>query len=461
MLQAFLAIGRRSLAQQGPASGVLHAAERGAATATVAAPLALAGRGDQRPQAGKAVGTDQPGGDQRLQGVFQLAGQQVGVMHQLIEEQGAVFTEHRIHPLRLQAQVAALQCRAQRSPQPQAGTWQQHQWRAAQGGGRCTGRQASPRELAGAAGFIQPSRVVVLDAAGQQVGLPGTCRCGITLELFQHFAERSGALQARGRAQVLPVEQKAHEILQADRLYFPAQALDRVAVDTCQQVPFAPLQVRGAGAEVAAHHIAFGFQARQCLFEVAHGQLQGRGDLRQGQWAKATEACAQQFNQRGVGIQGLIETGQCRNIRYQRRVRVQRAQQCQALPGKPQPLQATGSPCARQFIKPRLPAGIGRDFALADAAQAHQRFMHFITAGRRRPGFGFNRRDGVGIQGTQVVAALHLVPASVEHSLGAPFFQRRIVEKGVGAGIENGRRQGRRGGQVTADQSDPALFDTP
>ncbi|MNZ92544.1 hypothetical protein D3C78_1115720 [compost metagenome] len=67
-------IGCRGFAQQGPASGVVHAAEQRTAPTARATALTFTGRGDQCTQAGEAVGADQAGRDQRLQRVFQLTG---------------------------------------------------------------------------------------------------------------------------------------------------------------------------------------------------------------------------------------------------------------------------------------------------------------------------------------------------------------------------------------------------
>ena len=69
---------------------------------------------------------------------------------------------------------------------------------------------------------------------------------------------------------MLPIEQKAHEILQCHRLDFPAQALDRVAMNARQQMTFAPLFFTHAGAEVTAQHVAFLFQACQGLGKRHH-----------------------------------------------------------------------------------------------------------------------------------------------------------------------------------------------
>ncbi|MNJ52834.1 hypothetical protein D3C77_481890 [compost metagenome] len=75
-----------------------------------------------------------------------------------------------------------------------------------------------------------------------------------------------------------------------------------------QQVALTPLQCRLHVEEVAAHDIAFSFQTGQCLFGIRCGQLQRVGDLRGSKRTEATQACAQQFNQRCVSIQRLVKS---------------------------------------------------------------------------------------------------------------------------------------------------------
>jgi hypothetical protein len=77
---------------------------------------------------------------------------------------------------------------------------------------------------------------------------------------------------------VLPVEQKPHEILQRHRLDFPAQALDRVAMNPCQQMTLAPLFFGRTRREAAAQHITFAFQLRQCLGNLCPGQAERIGN---------------------------------------------------------------------------------------------------------------------------------------------------------------------------------------
>ncbi len=118
-----------------------------------------------------------------------------------------------------------------------------------------------------------------------------------------------------------------------------------------------------------------------------------------------------------------------------------------------------GAPGFGQRLQPRGPGW--RDFAGGDAAQAHQRFVHLIHALRRRPGFFAYASDGFCIQSTQVVGALRIAPAAVQHGLGTSLLQRRVIQKGVGACAENFCGHGRRRRQIAADQAHLAAFHTP
>ncbi|MNK89579.1 hypothetical protein D3C87_1095930 [compost metagenome] len=68
---------------------------------------------------------------------------------------------------------------------------------------------------------------------------------------------------------MLPVEQETHEVLQRHRLDFPPQTLDRVAVNSRQQMPLAPLFFRAAWGEPTAQHVAFALQLRQGLGDLS------------------------------------------------------------------------------------------------------------------------------------------------------------------------------------------------
>ncbi len=93
MFQGLVVIHSLPAPQQCPAPGIIHAADKRAASTSTAALLALARRGDQRTQAGEAVGVHQASANQFLQGDFQFGAQQVRFMNQLIEKQRAVLTQ--------------------------------------------------------------------------------------------------------------------------------------------------------------------------------------------------------------------------------------------------------------------------------------------------------------------------------------------------------------------------------
>ena len=130
---------------------------------------------------------------------------------------------------------------------------------------------------------------VVLDARKQQFRLPRPGGAGKPLQLAQHFGQRLRTTQALVRCQVLPVEQKAHEVLEADRFDLPAQAFHGVAMNARQQMAFAPLQVGCTRAEMPAQHIAFSFQAGQCLLDGWQRLAKRCGYLWRGAGAMATQ----------------------------------------------------------------------------------------------------------------------------------------------------------------------------
>ncbi|MNH19449.1 hypothetical protein D3C79_791870 [compost metagenome] len=165
---------------------------------------------------------------------------------------------------------------------------------------------------------------VVLDPCRQQLCFPGAGRGWETLQLVKHLGHGLRPTQLFVGRKVLPVKQKAHEVLQAYRLDLPAQAFDCVAMDARQQVAFAPLQLDLTWAELAAQHVALCFQAGQCLFDGCLRLAQWCRDLRQGQRAVAAQAGAQQLAQCTVRVQGLVEAGEHVEVGLQTCIRIQR-----------------------------------------------------------------------------------------------------------------------------------------
>ena len=106
------------------------------------------------------------------------------------------------------------------------------------------GRQPRPGDAPGEAVIVEPGRLVVGEARGQDLGLPGAGRRLEAFELPDHRVERVGPLHARIRRDALPGEQEAQEVARGDRLDLGAQALDRVAVDAREQPALAPFLAR-------------------------------------------------------------------------------------------------------------------------------------------------------------------------------------------------------------------------
>src|SRR5207253_4054851 len=110
-----------------------------------------------------------------------------------------------------------------------------------------------PHKPTGEPLLIEPCGLVLADAVGQDLGLPGAGRRLEALELREHRAHRIGTLHATAERDALPVEEKAHEVARLDGLDLGAQPLDGVAVDAREQPPLAPLAFRGRrGRERAA-----------------------------------------------------------------------------------------------------------------------------------------------------------------------------------------------------------------
>ncbi|CRM09569.1 hypothetical protein [Pseudomonas sp. 58 R 3] len=315
--------------------------------------------------------------------------------------------------------------------------------------------QTRPHQFAAAAQLVEPGGGIVLEPRTEQVAVPGRGGGGVAFELPDNLRQHCAALATGAVGQVLPIEQKAHEVLQRHRLDFPAQALDGVAMDTREQMPLAPLFLAGAGAEMAAQHVAFPLQTRECLADIRDRQRQRRGDLDQTQWAETAEARAQHFSQRIIKDPRFIEARQQRQV-----IRIDRLQATQAFHRHPQAIvQLIGAPALGQGVQPLRP--LRRDFVAGDRGQAHQRFMHFIQAIGRGPGFFTHAGNGFGVQRAEVVGTLRVAPATVEHGLGTALFQWRVVEKGVGPRAENFGGHGRGRRQVAADQAHFAALHAP
>jgi hypothetical protein len=104
--------------------------------------------------------------------------------------------------------------------------------------------RARPDQPPGKAERVQPQRVVLGQARGKDVPLPGGRRRLVALEPLDEPREALRALEDRLGRHVLPVEQEAHEVRRRDGRDLAPQPLERVAMDPRQQPPRAPLDAR-------------------------------------------------------------------------------------------------------------------------------------------------------------------------------------------------------------------------
>ena len=101
-------------------------------------------------------------------------------------------------------------------------------------------RDPRPYDAAGAAQFVEPRRVVFVDARRQDLCFPRGGRRFEAFELRHDVGHRIGTFDSGLRRDALPFEQEAHQVAHFDRLDFLAQPIDGVAVDARQQAPLAP-----------------------------------------------------------------------------------------------------------------------------------------------------------------------------------------------------------------------------
>ncbi|MNI15292.1 hypothetical protein D3C73_685880 [compost metagenome] len=231
-------------------------------------------------------------------------------------------------------------------------------------------------------------------------------------------------------------------------------------------MPLAPFFPGGARGKATAQHIAFAFQLRQGLVDLRSGQAEWFGNAIERQRPEGTEPRADQFEDGVVGFPDLVEVRQRLQRRRQFGLVINRPQAGQALQRQPQRLPGVDLQTARaaavgQGLEPVEPLRIGAGLGIGDARQAHQGLVHFVDPAGRGPGFVAHGGNRLGVQGAEVVGGLRVAPAPIEHCLGSTFLQRCIVEKGIGPGAENLRRQRRGRRQVAADQANVAAFHAP
>ncbi len=141
-------------------------------------------------------------------------------------------------------------------------------------------RKPSPADGAGQAELVEPGGIVVGDAPGENLPLPGIGGNFESLQLPQHIQRGAFARHLRCWRDMLPAQQPAHELRRRDRLNLLAQRGDGQPVNPRQQAPLAPFVLvwrgrprpRGSVGEVSPQNGAGGFHPQQSFLDLGAGK---------------------------------------------------------------------------------------------------------------------------------------------------------------------------------------------
>ena len=251
-------------------------------------------------------------------------------------------------------------------------------------------------------------------------------------------------------------------------------------MDAGEQAPLAPFDGSGIGCEPPAEHAALGLQRDERDVDVNRRDPKIRGKARRGHRSEAPEPRAQHLGQRRVASgRGPKLLGQ-----RERWVGAPAAERRfdfgQALGRAPQHGTAArgaeaggasardegvdvGAP-ARTLAARELARHIGgvrpspRDRLCGGReAEHHERIVHFIGVGGIRPCLVANSVDRVRIEPSDVGGGDRIESAAHRHRPRAALLERRIVEKRVGSGVEDFRRERGGLGEVAGDDPDIAV----
>ena len=340
-----------------------------------------------------------------------------------------MFANKVHHGLRAGARLLSLSLGRQGFPERRIAARQQSDRRGAQGsraafGGvrpRLARLQARPGDAPGEAFVVEPCRLIIGDARGQDFRLPCPRRRFEAFELSDSGGERVRTFHPRIRRHMLPGEQEPQKVARRDRLDFRPQTIDGIAADACEQAPLAPFVDIGAAREPPAHGEAFGLQRkkrRRCRVRLESERRRERGGADRTQ---SFQPAAQDFDESRfqrpllVGAAaGAAIVGSCRASGH-------RARNCrQALGGDPDVRSRSAQPrhaaLPRQRLQPAAPAS---RFVGGEKAEPGKRVVQLVLVGRIRPCFRPHPRDRFGIEPADVGGVFRREPAPAHHGLGA------------------------------------------
>ena len=102
-------------------------------------------------------------------------------------------------------------------------------------------RETPPADGPSQAKLIQPSRVVFIDAAREDLFFPGVGGNLEALQLMQNLQQATLAAQLGLRRDVLPAQQPAHKLCRGDRFDLLAKRGDGEVMYAREQAALAPL----------------------------------------------------------------------------------------------------------------------------------------------------------------------------------------------------------------------------
>src|SRR5581483_7411128 len=131
---------------------------------------------------------------------------------------------------------------------------------------------------------VEVGGVVARDARGEHVLFPGAGGQLEPLELAHDREQALPAVKLRAGVDVLPAQQKAHQVGRAHRLDLAPQRPQREAVDAGEEPPLAPFLLVGPGREATAQRDAAALEPGEAHGDAAWREADARseGDRRDG-----------------------------------------------------------------------------------------------------------------------------------------------------------------------------------
>ena len=278
------------------------------------------------------------------------------------------------------------------------------------GGEAILPRQPPPGDLPRQAELIEQRAVVARDPRGQQVALPGTGGALEALQLQEDFREPLRPVQLRPGLHVLPAEKEAEEVLRRGGLDLPPQPPQRQPVDAREQRPLAPLGPGGALAVAAPQDQALALELQKLRLHRRDTQLAGH--LFRGDGPGDADPAAH-------GVDELA-------------LRALRRPPDAALAGR-----AAGR---LQLREPRRP----RRRRLGQHGQRQEQVVQLVRRAQVGKGLRDHLRDGLRIERAQRSRVPRIQRPAQLHRPRPALLQRRVVEVGVGRGVEDLVRERRR-----------------